>query len=475
MTVAVRKAFDLAFNTKQLGDESVIISGYANKAIADDIGDLVVPQGMDTSRFDKNGMLLFNHDMDRPVGEVMSVQKRDDGLFVEARISNSDSTETIRMVRDLVKENILKTFSIGFDPGEEVKENGLNVIKTGKLIEVSIVTIPMNEDSLFQQRSKRLAKAWDSRRVKEVKNVLLEQKGAFLAAAIQRRIEDLVETEDETKEQLVDKIVSESGMSEDEIKEIMTSDKLASDSFLEAAALVLDMELEALRKLNDSDSQEDDDDENDESEEKGGRRKEDEDDGETSGDSDDDGESDSKEGLDGEDSDDEESDDSENKRSPQPEPDAEELAKSQFQSCVAGKIPKFTEEGMSQEEAVARALKECEESSKCRIVLSKEEKQTEVPAVGIGNEVPKTENEPNEKMDMMVSLLGAMLQEAKATRETMERMMGMMEQRADVANDSQMGVNSTQQLQQSDDSEEKLYHGYEERIKKLEANLREDV
>lgn len=146
------------FTTKNVG-EDVYIEGYANKRVVDDVGDMMLFDKVDLVRFKKNPILLWNHDRDFPVGKVVDIKVTPDGLWVKAKISNS-TNKVVSYVRDLVKEGILKTFSIGFDPKKERRESGYNEISEWRLNEISVVTLPANIEAEFAL-AKSLAGAKD--------------------------------------------------------------------------------------------------------------------------------------------------------------------------------------------------------------------------------------------------------------------------------------------------------------------------
>jgi HK97 family phage prohead protease len=138
-------------------DGGVIIEGYANAAVVDDVGDLMTFDKVDMRRYDKNPILLYNHNRDLPLGKVLERKLSEKGLWVKGRVSNS-ADPFISYIRDLVKEGILKTMSIGFEPKkEEMDSKGVNVIKEWRLNEISIVTLPANIDAEFSVAAKSLA------------------------------------------------------------------------------------------------------------------------------------------------------------------------------------------------------------------------------------------------------------------------------------------------------------------------------
>jgi HK97 family phage prohead protease len=95
-------------------DEPTVIEGFANKAVVDRGGEVIPPDAWDLENFKKNPIIFFNHDRNMPIGKAVSFKVTDDVLFLRAKISRSKDPK-IAMIRDLVKEGILSTFSVGFD------------------------------------------------------------------------------------------------------------------------------------------------------------------------------------------------------------------------------------------------------------------------------------------------------------------------------------------------------------------------
>jgi HK97 family phage prohead protease len=151
MTDKLKKLFSEFIVGKAVeGKEGVIIEGWANKAVVDDVGDLMKFDNVDLGRYKKNPLLLYNHDRNLPIGRVLEIKVSEAGLWVKAIISNSTDS-LVSYIRDLVSEGILKTFSIGFDPKEENfnRAEGYNEISKWRLNEISIVTLPANIDAEF--------------------------------------------------------------------------------------------------------------------------------------------------------------------------------------------------------------------------------------------------------------------------------------------------------------------------------------
>jgi HK97 family phage prohead protease len=185
-------------NTKFLGDftiksdakgKDLFIEGLANAKIVDRGGDLMIPEGAKMDEFQMNPILLFNHDRSYPIGKVLTMKATDGGLYAKAKLSNSKH-EKVQYVRDLVEEDILKTFSIGFDPQGQPKEgpNGEKIFDNYNMLELSIVTLPMNQASTFAVVKELSTKGWGKKDYQTVRREVLLSKGAAVAAAVQDSI-----------------------------------------------------------------------------------------------------------------------------------------------------------------------------------------------------------------------------------------------------------------------------------------------
>lgn len=169
------------FRVKTLSaGEDVLIEGFANKAVVDRGNDLIEPKAWKLDNYKKNPILLFAHDPGKPIGKAIDVKATEDGLVIKARLSRSKDP-SVSLVRDLIKEGILNSFSVGFDAKySEKSADGFNVIKDAELMEVSVVSIPMNQDSTFSVTAKDLR----SLTLKEARVAVLKAKGDDNAARV---------------------------------------------------------------------------------------------------------------------------------------------------------------------------------------------------------------------------------------------------------------------------------------------------
>ena len=145
-----------AFETKAFkkGSKGLKIAGYANTIVKDRAGDVVTAQawakGVDNYR--KNPVLLYQHKHDCPIGRVENIIVDKKGIHVEASVS--EAAEKTHGVQTLIKDGALKSFSVGFrvKDGKYNREDDSMTITDVELLEISVVSVPCNQDSLFSIR-----------------------------------------------------------------------------------------------------------------------------------------------------------------------------------------------------------------------------------------------------------------------------------------------------------------------------------
>lgn len=136
--------------------DSIFIEGMASTNEVDRAGD-VIPSSVweaGMKNFLKNPIVLAYHDHDDPIGKVVEHKINDRGLWVKARISAA-AAETF----NLIKDGVLSAFSVSFRilDAEYNSATELFVVKELELLEISVVSIPCNQDTLFS-----LSKSFDS-------------------------------------------------------------------------------------------------------------------------------------------------------------------------------------------------------------------------------------------------------------------------------------------------------------------------
>lgn len=296
---------------------SVVIEGYANKFLSDAYNERMEPTTVKLERYKKNPILLFNHDMNYPCGKVISVEPREDGLFVKAVVSDS-SHEKISYVRELVEDGTLCTFSVRF-AGETVVEDpevvGGKLIKDWELQEVSIVSIPAQPDSTFSMAN--------IKSLRDLRSQALKAKGAMVAEYVQEHMEKAVEGGAD-KEDLVEQVAQKAGVDVAMLADVLAGNVTpVPEPVLGAFVDVLGCDKVKLDEANAGDVEKQKSAEMPKDEEK-----------------------------------------------PEGEQKADPMSQ-EMQQCVSEKIPTLMKEGKEQDQAVAIAIDMCKKEKSCSFVPTK--------------------------------------------------------------------------------------------------------
>ena len=136
--------------------ESVTIEGYASTTDVDRHGDIVPASVWEkgVENYLKNPVILAYHNHSEPIGRMIEHRVDAKGLWIKARISKAAGD-----VFDLVKDGVLTAFSIGFRIADAEYNSALElfVVKELELHEISVVSVPANQNTLFS-----LSKAFDT-------------------------------------------------------------------------------------------------------------------------------------------------------------------------------------------------------------------------------------------------------------------------------------------------------------------------
>lgn len=132
------------------GYTDLIIEGYANTITKDRMGDVIPKSAWEDAgalaNYLKNPIILAYHNHSKPIGSMVEHEVTDFGLKITARISRGAGD-----VYDLIKDGVLKTFSVGFNILDAEYNDRLDTyfINKVELHEVSVVSVPANQDSVF--------------------------------------------------------------------------------------------------------------------------------------------------------------------------------------------------------------------------------------------------------------------------------------------------------------------------------------
>jgi HK97 family phage prohead protease len=186
-------------------NDRLYISGIANANIADRVCERLEPRGIDVANYLKNSQLLAHHDYRNPVGSVEEIDIQEDGIHFRGWVGDpakAQLTEMQKEIRSLVMQRILKTVSVGFIPkkiraplfNDEGKMEEPAVVEDWELLEISIVSVPANQDSIFQIRSFE----------NEIKNATVDSK----VASTDKELND--KSNNKTLVELLDELTKES-------------------------------------------------------------------------------------------------------------------------------------------------------------------------------------------------------------------------------------------------------------------------
>lgn len=135
-------------------DSHYYIEGTASTPSTDRMGDIVEPMG---AKFQTPMPLLWQHDRDKPVGEVTFAKPSKKGIPFKAQLPKIKEAGTLRdRVEEAVqsiKYNLLNAVSIGFralaDKYEFTEDGGIRFLEW-EWLELSLVTIPANAEATLK-------------------------------------------------------------------------------------------------------------------------------------------------------------------------------------------------------------------------------------------------------------------------------------------------------------------------------------
>lgn len=135
--------------TKIQDNQQRLIKGFASTRFPDRVNDVVSPKALGDSMdlFMKNPVLLLDHDRTKPIGRIQDYAVNSDGLFVTAKVLTG--TPTADAAWQEMEFGARSAFSIGFIPRVIDFAQESPTITELELLEISVVTIPANRESLF--------------------------------------------------------------------------------------------------------------------------------------------------------------------------------------------------------------------------------------------------------------------------------------------------------------------------------------
>ena len=131
-------------------DEFVLSDGSLDR-----MGDVIEPGGWQLDQIKSDPPVLFNHNRDQIVGRWTNIRVKDGKLIGKIVWAKSDIWPMGQYIRDLVREGVLRTVSVGFQPvarepltKEADKHHGPFRFTKQQLLECSLVSVPANPNAL---------------------------------------------------------------------------------------------------------------------------------------------------------------------------------------------------------------------------------------------------------------------------------------------------------------------------------------
>ena len=204
-----------------MGNKDEFSVGIITTIDVDSDGDVILPLGVDTSRYEKNPVVLFQHNLNMPIGFAEEINITEDKIVAKTRYG---STEEAKKIHQLLKDKVLRTHSIGFVAlesvirgtkdfeiilnelkskfpnkfDEETSQRVDRVVTKSLLLEYSIVTIPANEEAV----------------INEIKNIKISQddkeaESRVFSQARHSALAELASEIKEIKEEVIEEVIEE--------------------------------------------------------------------------------------------------------------------------------------------------------------------------------------------------------------------------------------------------------------------------
>ena len=151
---------NFSFVTKKINRDNGSYSFVASTENSDRYGDVINQKGWSLDAYNRNPVVLLNHNSNSlPIGKG-KVSVKDGQLMIDVEFDQED--ELARRVESKVQNGYINAVSVGFNPIESKRRSELPeehrafgkrgmYFEKSELLEVSIVTIPANSDATAKQ------------------------------------------------------------------------------------------------------------------------------------------------------------------------------------------------------------------------------------------------------------------------------------------------------------------------------------
>ena len=201
------------FQAKQTTQDKPI-KFVASTASPDRYGDVVDQKGWDLRAYNRNPVVLFNHNpAQMPIGKGKAYVENEQ-LMLEVEFDQKD--DMAKTIEQKVRDGFINAVSVGFQPSKTIARSSLpadhpyhgksgQYFQASELLEVSIVTIPANNEvTLSKQFSREIGLADVARSLIINKHIISVQEldnGNYLVEFAGHSSEDMEMEEDAMKEE----------------------------------------------------------------------------------------------------------------------------------------------------------------------------------------------------------------------------------------------------------------------------------
>ena len=192
-------------------DEFGLIAGYFSTydKTPDSYGDIIEPGAFtDTIQKRKDSghpfPLCFNHDFSAVIGAVNSIEDTEKGPYIEANFLN---TQQAQDVRQMLQSGAIYQFSFAYDilgarrPTKEEEAAGVtNVLTKLEVFEISVVTVPANQNAVATEVKSMEPETKQGRRNRKADEDTIKQIISLAESLLTEAGDDTEEPEASTEE-----------------------------------------------------------------------------------------------------------------------------------------------------------------------------------------------------------------------------------------------------------------------------------
>jgi len=144
-----KREIDILSSFKSIDADNMKVTGViGSDDSVDRYGDRINPKGWDLENFKKNPVIMLQHNYQQfPIGIATNVKRKENSLVFDIQFS-----KTLALAKeafDLVKERIMRAWSVGFLVKEWATSGSEYTIDKMELLELSLVAIPANPNALL--------------------------------------------------------------------------------------------------------------------------------------------------------------------------------------------------------------------------------------------------------------------------------------------------------------------------------------